>query len=131
MSSRPSNDEILSKVEKALDAIVSGNKQIGPAYHLASDFEECSIYDEADLWEKLPKLLSELNAANPVLCYAGTRPPMLADDPYLDGLELWAYHWNSDIMNFRIYLKFCLKIGRDGKPHYLHARIHQDRPKNI
>jgi hypothetical protein len=41
----------------------------------SADFDECSIYDEADLWEKLPKLLlelkEELGKASPVLCYAG------------------------------------------------------------
>jgi hypothetical protein len=24
--------------------------------------------------------------------------------------------------------KFCIMIGRDGKPNYLHVRIHPDRP---
>jgi hypothetical protein len=124
---RPSKHEILSKVDKALEAIACGNRQVARSVHLADNFEDCSIYDENDLWEKLPKLSMELKGANPVLCYAGTNPPMRADDPFLEGLELWAYHWYSDMMNFRIYLKFCIKYGADKKPHYLHASIHQDR----
>jgi hypothetical protein len=129
-SSRPSPEEIHSKVEEALAAIASGKCQIGPVLHLSDDFEQSSIYDEGDLWAKLPILLQEIKDANLVLCYAGTHPPMPSDDRTLDGLELWPYHWNSDCLNFRVYLKFCIKIGRDGKPNYLHARIHPDRPNN-
>jgi hypothetical protein len=128
--SRPSNPEIHAKVEQALAAIAAGKCQIGPVHHLSDDFDECSIYDEDDLWGKLPILLQEIKAENPVMCYAGTCPPMTAEEPSLDGLELWAYHWNSDCLNGRVYLKFCIKFGRDGKPNYLHARIHPDRPFN-
>jgi len=117
-------------VEAALAAIAAGRRQVGPVHHLSGDFDECSIYDEDDLWGKLPILLHEIKAANPVVCYAGACPPMTAEEPSLDGLELWAYHWNSDCLNCRAYLKFCVKFGRDGKPHYLHARIHPDRRYN-
>jgi hypothetical protein len=133
--SRPSNHEIFSKVEKALEAIACGNRQIGPASSHSADFDECAIYDEADLWKKLPKLLlelkEELKQRGPVLCYAGYFPPMFADDHFLNGLELWPYHWDSKIMNFRIYLKFCIKIAQDGRPHYLHVSLHEDRPEDI
>jgi len=125
---RPSNPEIRAKVEEALAAIAAGNCQIGPVHHLSGDFEECSIYDEDDLWVKLPIFLQEIKAADPVMCYAGTCPPLIAVEPTLDGLELWAYHWNSDCLNCRAYLKFCIEFGQSGKPHYLHARIHPDRP---
>lgn len=128
---RPSNSEIRAKVAEALAAVTAGNCQVGPVHHLYQDFEECSIYDESDLWGKLPVLLQELLAANPVLCYAGTKPPLIAEEPTLDGLELWAYHWDSNCLNFRVYLKFCIEVGRDGKPHYLHARIHPDRPEIV
>jgi hypothetical protein len=124
---RPSNSEIRAKVEEALVAIVAGNCQIGLVHHLSDDFEECSIYDEGDLWAKLPIFLQEIKAADPVMCYAGTRPPLTAEEPTLDGLELWAYHWNSGCLDCRAYLKFCITIGQGGKPHYLHARIHPDR----
>jgi hypothetical protein len=127
-SPRPSNSEIRAKVEEALVAIENGDFQVGPVYHLSRDFAECFIYDEAGLWELLPKLLREIQTADPVLCYAGQSPPDLAVEPTLDGLELWAYHWNSDALNFRAYLKFCIQHDRNGKPHYLHARIHPDRP---
>lgn len=125
---RPSNQEIRYKVDEALAAINAGRCQIGLVHHLANDFDECSIYDEDDLWGKIPILLQEIKDANPVLCYAGTRPPMPSDEPALDGLELWAYHWDSDCLCFRAYLKFCIKPGRDGMNHYLHVRLHEDRP---
>jgi len=114
-------------VEKAVEAIACGNKQFLLEHHRPGDFEECALYDEDDLWEKLPKLLDELKRANPINCYAGRYPPEKSFEPELDGLELWAYHWESEVMNCRIYLKFSIKVGRNGKPHYLHARIHPDR----
>src|ERR1700690_435725 len=115
---RPSPREILSKVERALEAVTCGNKQIALSHHLAVDFEDSALYDEDDLWEKLPKLLHELKNANPIDCYAGGCPPEKSFEPELAGLELWAYHWDSEVMNCRIYLKFSIKIGRDGKPHF-------------
>lgn len=126
-SPRPSPHEILSKVEKALEAVACGNKQIALPHHLTADFEDCGLYDEDDLWEKLPKLLDELKKANPIDCYAGWSPPQKSFEPELAGLELWEYHWDSEIMNCIIYLKFSIKIDQRGKPHYLHARIHPDR----
>jgi hypothetical protein len=118
---------MLSKVEKAVEAIACGNKQIALIHHLANDFEDCGLDNEADLWEKLPKLLHELKQSNPIKCYAGSHPPYKSFEHELDGLELWAYHWNSGVMKCKIYLKFCIKIDGRGKPHYLHARIHPDR----
>jgi len=125
---RPTNQEIRSKIEEALAAVVLGKCQIGLTHFLSCDFEECSIYDEGDLWSKLPNLLREIMQADPVICYTGKYPPTPSNQPALDGLELWEYHWNSECLNIRAYLKFCIKIGQDGKPNYLHVRIHPDRP---
>lgn len=127
-SIRPTNPEIIAKIDEALAAFASGKCQPGLTHFLSRDLAECLFYDEDDLWAKLPKLLQEIKQSNPVLCYAGTYPPTPSDQPALDGLELWEYHWNSDILNGRFYLKFCIKNGRDGKPNYLHMRIHPDRP---
>jgi hypothetical protein len=127
-SPRPSNEEIRSKIEEALSAIALGNGQIGLTHFVSRDCAECSLYDEGDLWLKLPILLQEIKQADPLMCYAGTYPPSPSDQPALDGLELWEYHWNSDCLGFRAYIKFCIMIGRDGKPNYLHVRIHPDRP---
>ena len=128
---RPSNREITAKVAQALDAIRLGNMAVGLAHHLSGDLLECLIYDEDELWDKLPKLLQELHVlvnSNPELCYAGTRPPMISEERELDCLELWAYHWDSEVLRMRVYLKFCIEFDRNNQPHYLHARLHLDRP---
>jgi hypothetical protein len=127
-SPRPTNPEIRSVIADALAAIAMGKCQVGLTHFLSLDFEECSIYDEDDLWSKIATLLLEIQHADPVTCYAGKYPPTPSNQPALDGLELWEYHWNSDCLNFRAYIKFCIKIGRDGKPNYLHVRVHPDRP---
>jgi len=125
---RPSQREIFSKVEKAAAAIACGNKQVAPLHHLSCDLEDCCIDDEADLWEKLPKLPDELKKSDPIKCYAWGRPAKPSWERELGGLELWAHHWNSTIMGCKIYLKFSIKIDGGGEPHYLHARLHPDRP---
>jgi hypothetical protein len=125
---RPTSQEIRSKIDEALAAISLGKCQLGLTHFLARDLEECFIYDEDDFWSKLPCFLEEIKRADPVTCYAGKYPPTPSNQPALDGLELWEYHWNSDSLNGRFYLKFCVKAGRDGKPNYLHVRIHPDRP---
>jgi hypothetical protein len=128
-SHRPSPEEIRLKIEEALTAISLGNFQVGPHRHLYRDFEECGFYGEDDLWQRLPDFLREIKAKDPVLCYAGDEPPDIAFEPSLNGLELWEYHWDSDSLNFRAYIKFCIQKGRNGQPHYLHVRVHPDRPE--
>jgi hypothetical protein len=123
---RPSKREMLSKVDQAATAVARGNKIVALAHHLTNDLDDCGFYDAADFWENLPKLLDELKNADPISCYAGQRPPQPSWEPELDGLELWAYHWDSEIMGCKIYLKFSIAI-RCGNPHYLHARLHPDR----
>jgi hypothetical protein len=115
---------MLSKVEKAVEAVANGSRQVALAHHLTNDLEECAFDDEADLWKKLPALMHELKRSNPIQCYAGYYPPQTSVEPELDGLELWAYCWYSGSMNCKMYLKFSLKADSAGRWHYLHARIH-------
>jgi hypothetical protein len=131
-SDRPSAHEIVSKVEQALAAVASGNRLIGVGYHVNGDFEECLFYDEADFWDMLPELLNELlnelKQPDTFKCYAGKSPPTKSIEPNLQGLELWAFCWHSQRLGFKAYLKFCIKNDKNGRPHYLHVRIHKSRP---
>ena len=124
MSQRPSNHEICKKIKDALEALRAGRFMFGPTKHLAGDMEDLELESEPDLTPLLVELLREINAAGPVPCYAGTRPPQRSYEAEILSLELWAYRWQSKRCGKAMYLKFALK-----KDHYIYVDCHPDRPK--
>jgi len=126
---QPSQRELFSKVEAALAAFSAGRYMVGVPEQLADDLADVGIDTQHDFWKLLPRLLEELKNAGPSACYKGWRPaPEIAGEHLIKGLKLWAYVWKSEELGLRVYLKFCLKENAAGKAHYLHVRIHKDRP---
>ncbi len=103
--------------------------QVGVDKHLSADLDEMGFAGEDELWDCLPGLLTEIRSGSPVECYAGTRPPQKSYEPGIEEEELWAYSWFSDRLQKRVYLKFVIIKDASGEPHYLHVRLHPDRPK--
>lgn len=90
--------------------------------HVYSDLADLGI--DSDAYQPLLiDLLQEIQAADPIKCYAGKHPPDKSDDPALRNLELFAYCWPSTRLNKVMYLKFGLK-----KECYVHVDCHESRP---
>jgi len=124
---RPSNKEICKKVADALAAVEAGRRQIALTKHFADDVYELGLEGEAALWELIPKLLREIQEADPAVCYAGSHPPLKSYEREILGAELWAFHWKSSELAREMYLKFVMKKGT-GDWVYAHCRCHDDRP---
>lgn len=128
MPARPSNKEICKKVADALAAIEAGRRFIALTKHLVGDLAELELEDEAALWELIPRLLKEIRKADPVRCYAGSRPPQRSYESEIKGEDLWAFRWPSVTLGREMYLKFALKNTKAGWV-FAHVDCHEDRPK--
>lgn len=120
---RPSRAEIINKVSDAISAIEAGKKTIPVSKHFSSDQHDLGIEDTKKLWPLIISLLKEIKDIGPGESYAGSRPPQKSYEVKTEGLELWAYSWESESMDKKMYIKFCLKNG-----FYYYMGCHEDRP---
>jgi hypothetical protein len=123
MELRPSPREICKKLADALEALEGRRFMIGLTKHLIGDLEELGLDSADDLPGLLIELLKEIRGANPIQCYAGTKPPQRSYEDEIRKPELWAYSWNSSRFGKQMYLKFALKNGL-----YVYVDCHEDRP---
>ena len=106
-------------------ALRHGRFMIAVTKHLTGDLDGLALETERELPALLIGLLEEIEAANPLNCYAGMRPPQRSYEPEIRGQELWAYSWESERCGKPMYLKFALKQGR-----YLYVDCHEDSPES-
>lgn len=121
---RPSKREIIKKVSDAIKAINDEKKGISNSKHLVSDQNDLGIEDTKDLWPLLVVLLEEIKDIGPFDCYAGGKPPHKSYEAEVEGKELWAYSWESESMNKKMYIKFCFVKG-----HYFYMGCHESKIK--
>jgi len=127
-SPRPSNREVISKIADALAAIEAGRRQSPLTKHLAVDLPELGLLSRGELWALLPELLREIEATNPLNCYAGGYPPQRSYEPEVKDADLWVYRWQSARLKRVMYIKFAMKKNRAGQWVYFHVDLHPDRP---
>ena len=108
---RPSRREVINKVTEAIDAIQEGKRQIPFSKHFTQDQSDLGIEDTSNLWPLLMVLLEEIKELGPNELYTGGRPPEKSYEVGLKGYELWAYSWDSPVMNSKMYLKFIMRKG--------------------
>ena len=101
---RPSWRELNRKIQQAKEAVsINEIKIIDPAV-IAADAIELD-YQINDLKNVLSNVLEEIGPKD----YSGSRPPQQSYKPEIEGLELFAFTWESKIFGCETYLKFSLK----------------------
>lgn len=123
MGPRPSPHEICKKVADALEALKGGRFTPALTKHLVGDLESLELDSADDLPDLLMEFLKEIQTANPIHCYAGTKPPQRSYEEEIRNLELWAYSWHSARLGKQMYLKFAFR-----NQHYFYVDCHDDRP---
>lgn len=121
---RPSSGEIIKKVSDAIEALKKEKKAVPNSKHFVSDQDDLGIENTKDLWPLLVALLEEVKTIGPLDCYAGSSPPQKSYEIKVEGKELWAYSWESQSMNKKMYIKFCLIKG-----HYFYMGCHESKVK--
>lgn len=115
---------MIKKISEAITAIGEGKRAIPNSKHFVSDQTDLGIEDTKDLWPLLLILLEGIKGLGPIECYAGGRPPQKSYEVEVEGKELWAYSWESESMNKKMYIKFCLVKG-----HYFYMGCHESKIK--
>lgn len=107
MALRPSHKELMGKIRTASSAIMEGrrffantDKSVGELYNLEIDNQQ--------LWELLPKLLSEIEALGIDRCYCGKKPPEKSYEGKIKEADLFAFAWDSNLLEKKMYLKFAI-----------------------
>lgn len=129
MSNRPSSKETIKKVRDALDAVKEGRRLRVLSKHFSGDMAALQIDSDEEMWQILPELLGEVLHCGPVECYSGGRPPKRSYDEEMKGMELWSYIWDSTRLGKTMWIKFALKADKQGKWHYYHVDVHENRPR--
>jgi hypothetical protein len=101
---RPSHKELVAKIKNAKKAIELGecffanaSKAVGELYNLDLSNKE--------LWEILPIILDEIHALGVDKCYSGQRPPQKSYEQKILERDLFAFAWNSNVFNKKMYFK--------------------------
>ena len=121
----PTSKTIAAKVREAIEALDSGKYAAIANKHVSADMEELGFDSAEEYWDAIYGFLHEIQDADTVKCYVGGRPPQRSYERGFQGLELFAYAWDSPSTNRRMYLKFGIRNET-----YYHLDCHEDRPKH-
>ncbi|MEN3944222.1 hypothetical protein WJU23_23165 [Prosthecobacter sp. SYSU 5D2] len=120
----PTPKTVVAKVREAIKALDNGKYAAIAEKHVSADLDELGFTSVGDYWDAIFGFLHEIQAAGPASCYAGGRPPQRSYERGFQGLELFAYAWDSPSAQRRMYLKFGIRNET-----YYHLDCHEDRPK--
>ncbi len=104
---RPSNREIDKRLKEAKEAIQNRSVLFSNLHKVVGELMDLSIDDTKEVWDLIAQLLDEIQIQD----YAGQYPPKINYESSGTGLELWAFTWNSTLLNKTMYLKFSVKDG--------------------
>jgi hypothetical protein len=120
----PTQKTIAAKVQEAIKALDNGKYAAIAEKHVSADIDELGLDSAENYWDAVFGFLYEIKDADPAKCYVGGRPPQRSYERGFQGLELFAYAWDSPSAKRRMYLKFGIRNET-----YYHLDCHEDRPK--
>jgi hypothetical protein len=124
----PGAKEIGKKVREAIHALENGNYEIADDSQNVRSFESLGVFSMDEVLELVLEFLDEIQALGPEKCYCGIGGKVEFSHKHrFTDVRLYAYHWLSERMQKRMYLKFGLR-NRDSKISftYIHLSCHDD-----
>ncbi len=104
---RPSNREIDKRLNEAKEALKEKHGVFANPNKAVGELMNLEINDSSEVWGLIGHLLTEIEITN----YDGGYPPKKNSEPLATNCELWAFSWESKLLNKEMYLKFALKNG--------------------
>jgi len=98
---RPSKREIDKRLKEAKTAILEGRVFFANYGKIYKEVIALRVEHPDAIWKLLVPLLEEIELDD----YEGGRPPQESYEPSITDLELWAFAWDSCLLNKRMYLK--------------------------
>lgn len=123
---KPTDKEKINKVKEAIEAL--NDEDSSPILidqrHNAAAME---LTEAEDMWGVLAwvlVLLEEIQAIGPVECFAAKTAPR-CDKKGFKNLFLFAYCWESDALEEKVYLKFAIKKNEGSNLTFCHLNLHK------
>lgn len=117
---RPTHKELSGKLNEAKRALEANEGVFANPGKVVGELDSLEIGDSQEVFQLIGTLLLEIRSTD----YAGARPPLTSYEQSIEGLDLFAFAWQSKELKKRMYLKFALKNGR-----YYYVSLHPDRPE--
>lgn len=117
---RPSEKELKGKLDEAKNFLSKKEGLFANPGNVVGELYDLDIGDSKDVWDLIQSLLKEIQPKD----YTGGRPPLMSYEKSIEGKELFAFSWQSQVLNKKMYLKFALKGDR-----FVYVSLHEDRPK--
>lgn len=108
MHKRPSDHELLKRLKEAKEYLEDKPGLFANPAKVVGELNTLEIGDSNEIWELIRELLGEISPQN----YCGTKPPQKSYEKSIEGLELFAFCWESQKLGKQMYLKFALKKDR-------------------
>ena len=101
---RPSFKELNGKIVSARASFASRGYVAADLVKLSANFNNLQLYGEEEMVEALQAALHEIAPKD----YAGQHPPTKSYEPKVQGLDLFAFEWDSSYFGQVMYFKYCL-----------------------
>jgi hypothetical protein len=106
MKGRPSYKELSGKIKKAKELFLSGKFQLITENDkvITSDLDKLGVISAIEQKELISEALHNIRPED----YAGSRPPEASRKSSIERKELFAFCYDSELINQRLYIKFAL-----------------------
>lgn len=118
-SIRPSDKELTGKLKEAYQLLCDKEGLFANPGNVAGELNDLKIGDSCEVWDLIKNLLKEILPQN----YSGGRPPHKSYEKSIEGRDLFAFSWQSQFLDKKMYLKFAIKGDR-----FFYVSLHEDRP---
>jgi hypothetical protein len=115
---RPSDGELDRKLKGAKAALKAYTGLFANINKAVGELNVLDVESPNQIWELIVELLEEVSPKD----YAGTRPPQKSYEKTIEGVELFAFCWDSKKLGQKMYIKFALKDSR-----YYYLSLHRSK----
>lgn len=119
MLERPTHREIGRRLEEAKAALIKGQGLFVDPAKAIGELDDMNL-DAEDVWPLILKCLYEIRPEH----YSGARPPLKSYEHKIFGKELFAFSWDSECCEKKMYLKFVISAET-----FYYVSFHRDRPE--
>lgn len=116
---RPTDKELKGKLDEAHKSLCDKAGLFANPGNVVGELNELQINDSAEVWGLIKSVIVEIKPTD----YMGGRPPYKSYEKAIEGRDLFAFSWQSQLLGKKMYLKFALKEGR-----FYYVSLHEDRP---
>jgi hypothetical protein len=117
---RPTKREIYKRLNEAKAILESKEGFFANPAKVVGELDKLRLPDSSGVWPLILDLLNEIKIED----YSGAHPPLPSTEPEIEGRDLYAFTWDSNLLDKKMYLKFAIKEND-----FYYVSLHVSRPK--